>query len=109
MTDSTQPQPQPHTDHRDNSQFWVAGGFYVNPDDPRLMVEKRYGLGWTFNFAHPISWWLTGGLFVLLGVVQLLLFINFHNPINLALLGLFLVLCLLLFVGYLRVRASRRT
>ena len=32
------------------------GIFYVNPADPRLLVPKRFGIGWTFNFARPISW-----------------------------------------------------
>ena len=32
------------------------GLFYVNPSDPRLVVPKRSGLGWTFNFARPIAW-----------------------------------------------------
>lgn len=32
------------------------GVLYVNPDDPRLVVPKRYGIGWTFNFAKPIAW-----------------------------------------------------
>lgn len=31
---------------------WSGGGlFYYNPDDPALMVEKRDGLGYTYNFA----------------------------------------------------------
>ncbi len=94
--------------NHDNDQWWVAGVFYVNSNDPRLLVEKRSGLGTTFNFAHPIAWWLTAGLFVLLGVVQLFFFLAFHSFINLALLCLFLALCLLLFIGYLRVRASRQ-
>src|SRR6266851_3405956 len=85
--------------NRDNDQWWVAGVFYVNRNDPRLLVEKRSGLGTTFNFAHPIAWWLTAGLFVLLGVVQLFFFLAFHSFINLALLCLFLALCLLLFAG----------
>lgn len=29
------------------------GPFYNNPSDPRLVVPKRYGLGWTVNLAHP--------------------------------------------------------
>ena len=107
MTSSQLPQPAPpDPGNRDNDRFWIAGGFYVNRDDPRLLVAKRSGLGWTFNFAHPIAWWLTGGLFGILGLVQLLFFILFHSFINLVLVCLFLVLCLLLFVGYLRVRAS---
>jgi len=32
------------------------GVLYVNPDDPRLVVPKRYSIGWTFNFAKPIAW-----------------------------------------------------
>jgi Family of unknown function (DUF5808) len=107
MTSSPLPQPTPQIPgNRDNDRFWVAGGFYVNRDDPRLLVAKRSGLGWMFNFAHPIAWWLTGGLFVILGLVQLFFFIMFHSFINLVLLCLFLALCLLLFVGYLRVRVS---
>jgi hypothetical protein len=30
--------------------------FYYNPQDPALFVEKRIGLGWTFNFANRLSW-----------------------------------------------------
>jgi uncharacterized membrane protein len=38
-------------------QYWRLGGqFYFNPDDPALMVEKRVGNGWTFNFGHKICW-----------------------------------------------------
>jgi uncharacterized membrane protein len=32
------------------------GLLYVNPADPRLVVPKRMGIGWTFNFAKPIAW-----------------------------------------------------
>ena len=32
------------------------GLFYVNPSDPRLVVPKRWGIGWTFNFARPVAW-----------------------------------------------------
>lgn len=113
MTSSPQslPTPPAHGD-RDSDQFWirfwVVGVLYVNRNDPRLFVEKRSGLGWTFNFAHPIAWWLTGGLFILVGLLQLCFFLLFHSYINLVLLGLFLALLLLLFVGYLRVRASEQ-
>ena len=31
------------------------GLFYSNPDDPRLWVEKRVGIGWTLNFARPAA------------------------------------------------------
>jgi len=35
------------------AQCWKWGLIYVNPEDTRLWVPKRYGGGWTFNFAHP--------------------------------------------------------
>ncbi|WP_240159792.1 DUF5808 domain-containing protein [Paenibacillus aceris] len=30
--------------------------FYFNPNNKSIIVPKRLGLGWTLNFAHPISW-----------------------------------------------------
>jgi uncharacterized membrane protein len=30
--------------------------FYSNDTDRRLWVPKRYGVGWTVNFAHPLAW-----------------------------------------------------
>ena len=35
---------------------WKGGIFYVNPDDPALFVEKRFGFGWTLNFGRPMAW-----------------------------------------------------
>ena len=39
--------------YRDDERYWYAGVFYNNPDDPALFVPKRFGIGWTMNFAHP--------------------------------------------------------
>ncbi|KQR67447.1 DUF5808 domain-containing protein [Pedobacter sp. Leaf176] len=40
----------------DNPENWKWGLFYFNRDDSRIIVPKQMvGLGWTFNFAHPIS------------------------------------------------------
>ena len=41
------------------------GLLYVNPADPRLLVPKRSGLGWTFNFAKPIAWVVLAALLLL--------------------------------------------
>lgn len=109
MTNSSQPQLTPDSGNRDNSQFWVAGGFYVNRNAPRLFVEKRFGLGWTLNFAHSSAWWLAEGLFVFLSLMQLFFFIMSHGIINLVLFCFFLAFCLLLLIGYLRIRASRQS
>jgi uncharacterized membrane protein len=35
---------------------WKLGLFYYNPDDPTVIVEKRFGLGYTFNFGNVWSW-----------------------------------------------------
>jgi uncharacterized membrane protein len=34
------------------------GLFYYNPQDPRIWVEKRVGVGWTLNFARPAAFWV---------------------------------------------------
>ena len=57
---------------------WVAGIFYVDHENPRLLVPKRLGEGWTFNFAHPIAWVLTAGLFALIGLIATLALILPH-------------------------------
>lgn len=49
---------------------WVMGLFYVNRNDPALLVEKRFGIGYTLNFGHPLSWVLVG---LALGAVVLAL------------------------------------
>lgn len=46
---------------------WKGGIVYSNAADPRLIVPKRSGLGWTFNFAKPSAWVLL--VLVLVGPV----------------------------------------
>jgi uncharacterized membrane protein len=41
------------------SQDWRGGLFYAKPEDPRLVVPKRSGIGWTFNYARPAAWVVT--------------------------------------------------
>ena len=40
----------------DDDQYWKFGVFYVNKNDPSIFVEKRFGVGWTANFGHPMSY-----------------------------------------------------
>lgn len=42
--------------NRDDDQYWKLGQFYFNKKDPAIFVEKRFGVGWTSNWAHPMSW-----------------------------------------------------
>jgi uncharacterized membrane protein len=30
--------------------------FYCNKEDSNFLIPKAYGIGWTFNWANPISW-----------------------------------------------------
>lgn len=37
---------------RNDDRYWKWGLIYYNPDDPAMFVEKRFGIGWTNNFAN---------------------------------------------------------
>lgn len=41
---------------RTPDRYWKAGMFYINPDDPAIMVEARFGIGYTLNLGQPLSW-----------------------------------------------------
>jgi uncharacterized membrane protein len=53
---------------RMDDRYWKLGGIYVNPQDPSLLVEKRFGVGWTLNFGNR---WGVIALCALLVVVVL--------------------------------------
>ncbi|WP_231785374.1 DUF5808 domain-containing protein [Lysinibacillus sp. GJ-1] len=37
----------------DEDRYWKGGLIYMNRQDPSVFVEKRFGVGWTMNFANP--------------------------------------------------------
>lgn len=41
---------------RTEDRFWKLGVFYFNRNDPSVMVERRFGIGYTVNFARPVAW-----------------------------------------------------
>lgn len=41
---------------RDDDRHWIGGVIYWNRDDPATIVPKRFGIGWTCNFARPGAW-----------------------------------------------------
>jgi uncharacterized membrane protein len=57
--------PSPAAIDRDDDRFWKAGLFYVNRDDPAIMVGARFGVGWTFNVANPMAWLIIAGIVAL--------------------------------------------
>jgi uncharacterized membrane protein len=51
---------EPIISDRTPDACWKWGAIYYNPDDPALIVEKRFGIGWTLNFAHRGAWIFMG-------------------------------------------------
>ena len=63
---------------RTDDRSWKAGMIYVNRDDPAILVEKRFGMGYTLNFGHPVTWLILGGL-ILLAILAPLLATRFSH------------------------------
>ena len=51
---------------------WKLGIFYFNPDDPALFVEKRFGIGWTVNFANSKLVLVFGAIFLFIFAMLLI-------------------------------------
>lgn len=46
----------PYQEWHDDPGNWKFGVFYFNRQDKRILVPKRIELlGWTINFANPVS------------------------------------------------------
>ncbi|MEI3614507.1 DUF1648 domain-containing protein [Pseudogracilibacillus sp. SO30301A] len=58
---------------RDDDRYWKLGQFYVNRNDPAIFIEKRFGIGWTNNWAHPLSWGLVLVLIIII-MIPIILF-----------------------------------
>ena len=50
------------TFNRNDDAYWHLGVLYVNKNDPSLFVEKRFGVGFTMNWARPMSWVIFFGI-----------------------------------------------
>lgn len=60
---------EPHkVEGQDEDQYWKGGLIYLNRNDPSIFVEKRFGIGYTMNFANPI-----GYLIILIPIVLIIL------------------------------------
>ncbi len=60
---------------RENPNNWIFGLIYYNPNDPRTFLPKRIKwLGFTLNFAKPLSY-----LFVVLLIVLIYLIAKYIN------------------------------
>lgn len=54
----------------DDDRYWKMGLIYVNKEDPSILVEKRFGIGWTVNMGHKVSW--IGLIVLVIGTIVLL-------------------------------------
>lgn len=62
--------------NRNDDKYWIGGGLYYNHEDPSILVGKRFGVGYTFNFAHPITWVIFGSLIGIPLIVVALIRLN---------------------------------
>lgn len=49
-------QGQERSDGTADRAWHAAGLVYYNPSDAAIVVPKRFGWGWTLNFARPVAW-----------------------------------------------------
>jgi len=56
---------------RDDDSLWKLGMFYYNKDDPAVFIEKRFGAGWTNNWARWQSWLFIGIIVCIIVVTAL--------------------------------------
>ena len=42
----------------DDDERWHLGIFYVNREDPSVVVPRRFGIGWAMNWGNPKAWGL---------------------------------------------------
>ena len=54
------------TGDRTPDACWKWGLFYINPADPSIMIEKRFGIGYTLNFGNRWTWLMLGAVLALM-------------------------------------------
>ncbi|MGG5209508.1 DUF5808 domain-containing protein [Chryseobacterium sp. MIQD13] len=52
---------------------WKLGLFYYNKEDRRIFPPKRFGFGWTVNFANPLSVSVFLLILIIIGLISQLL------------------------------------
>ena len=66
--------------YRDDDDKYILGALYYNKKDPALMVEKRIGVGWTVNLAHPLGKIVMILPFII--IVGMIIFMYFYEKTN---------------------------
>lgn len=55
MLSSIKPKSRNMYTLENDDEKWIYGFIYYNKEDPKLMVEKRLGMGWNINMAHTLG------------------------------------------------------
>lgn len=55
--------------NRNDDKEWKGGVLNYNKDSSAILVPKRFGVGWTLNFARPTSWLLIVAIIALAVIV----------------------------------------
>jgi len=58
-----------------DNAHWVWGLFYVNREDPSMILESRFGIGYTINYGNRISVLLTVAMIALALTIITLVFL----------------------------------
>ena len=69
--DIGEPTDTPPVGDRTPDAAWKLGLLYYNPDDPALLVEKHFGIGWTLNFGRPAVWLILLGILLLSSIAPI--------------------------------------
>jgi Family of unknown function (DUF5808)/Bacterial PH domain len=64
----------------DDEQHW-KNGIYNNPDDPRVWVPKRYGVGYTLNTGSRKGKRFFVGTLIAVGIILLVVILMFLLPV----------------------------
>ena len=55
MLNSIKPKSRNIYTVENDDEKWIYGFIYYNKENPKLMVEKRLGIGWSINMAQPMG------------------------------------------------------
>ncbi|QDP99083.1 DUF1648 domain-containing protein [Lysinibacillus fusiformis] len=55
-----------------DDRYWKWGIFYINKDDPALLIQKKFGIGWTINLGNKWSFFI---ILLILLPIALIIFI----------------------------------
>jgi len=56
-----------------SSEYWKLKFIYFNPENPRIFVPKRIGIGWTINMGRWQSFIMIGVIICIIVAIRFLI------------------------------------